>query len=281
MASIPFFKMSGAGNDFVVLDNRQAQVTGDLHRFSAAVADRKRGIGGDGVLLVEPSQRKDFRMRYFNADGSEADMCGNGGRCIARFANLVGAAGTQMQFENLAGDFQATVLPDGQVDLQMTLPHSMQLDMDLPVDGKVWKGHFLNTGVPHVVVPVDDLAKVDVFGLGKKLRFHEAFAPKGTNANFVQVTGPNSISVRTYERGVEDETLACGTGSVAAAILMARLGKVSSPVAVRTHGGDTLVISFKLKGDSAEEVFLKGQAEVTFQGQLELERYTHSRSQAR
>jgi diaminopimelate epimerase len=276
MASIPFFKMSGAGNDFVVLDNRQAQVTGDLHRFSAAVADRKRGIGGDGVLLVEASQRKDFRMRYFNADGSEADMCGNGGRCIARFANLVGAAGTKMQFENLAGDFQATVLPDGQVDLQMTAPHSMKLDLDLPVDGKVWKGHFLNTGVPHVVVPVDDIEKVDVVGLGKKLRFHEAFAPKGSNANFVQVTGPNSVSMRTYERGVEDETLACGTGAVAVAILMARLGKVSSPVAVRTHGGDTLVISFKLTGDSAEEVFLKGQAEVTFQGQLDLGRYAQS-----
>jgi diaminopimelate epimerase len=276
MASIPFFKMSGAGNDFVVLDNRQAQVSGDLNRFAESVADRKRGIGGDGVLLVEPSSRKDFRMRYFNADGSEADMCGNGGRCIARFANLVGAAGTKMQFENLAGDFQATVLPDGQVDLQMTLPHSMKLDMELPVDGKTLKGHFLNTGVPHVVVPVDDIDAVDVFNLGKALRFHEAFAPKGTNANFVQVTGPNSISVRTYERGVEDETLACGTGSVAAAILMARSGKVASPVAVKTHGGDILTISFDLKGDSAENVFLKGQAEVTFEGQLDLNRYTHA-----
>jgi len=276
MASIPFFKMSGAGNDFVVLDNRQAQVSGDLNRFAESVADRKRGIGGDGVLLVEPSSRKDFRMRYFNADGSEADMCGNGGRCIARFANLVGAAGTKMQFENLAGDFQATVLPDGQVDLQMTLPHSMKLDMELPVNDKVLKGHFLNTGVPHVVVPVDDIEATDVFNLGKALRFHEAFAPKGTNANFVQVTGPNSISVRTYERGVEDETLACGTGSVAAAILMARLGKVASPVAVKTRGGDILTISFDLKGDSAENVFLKGQAEVTFEGQLDLNRYTHA-----
>ena len=276
MSTLPFFKMSGAGNDFVVLDNRQAQVKGDLNAFAAAVADRKRGIGGDGVLLVEPSARKDFRMRYFNADGSEADMCGNGGRCIARFANLVGAAGTKMQFENLAGDFQATVLPDGQVDLQMTLPHSMKLEMDLPVDGKVLKGHFLNTGVPHVVVPVDDIEAVDVFNTGKALRYHEAFKPKGTNANFVQVTGPHSISVRTYERGVEDETLACGTGSVAAAILMARLGKVASPVAVTTHGGDVLTISFDLKGDSAENVFLKGQAEVTFKGDLDLARYTHT-----
>jgi diaminopimelate epimerase len=273
MDKVPFFKMSGAGNDFVVLDNRKAPIKGDLNHFAAAVADRKRGVGADGVLLVELSPRKDFRMRYFNADGSEADMCGNGGRCIARFASLVGAAGTTMQFENLAGDFQATVLDDGQVDLQMTLPHSMKLDMALPVDGKSLAGHFLNTGVPHVVVPVADIETVDVFELGRKLRYHEAFAPKGTNANFVQVTGPNSISVRTYERGVEDETLACGTGSVAAAILMARKGLVSSPVAVKTRGGDTLEISFKLDGDNASDVYLKGQAEVTFEGQLDLQRY--------
>ena len=215
MQTIPFFKMSGAGNDFVVLDNRLGQVKGDLNAFSAAVADRKRGIGGDGVLLVEPSPRKHFRMRYFNADGSEADMCGNGGRCIARFANVIGAAPLDMEFENLAGDFKAQVLPDGQVDLQMTLPHSMKLDWDVEVDGKKIRGHFLNTGVPHFVVPVDDVEAVEVFNLGKALRHHAAFAPKGTNVNFVQVTGPSSVSVRTYERGVEDETLACGTGSVA------------------------------------------------------------------
>jgi diaminopimelate epimerase len=276
MQTIPFFKMSGAGNDFVVLDNRLGQVKGDLNAFSAAVADRKRGIGGDGVLLVEPSPRKHFRMRYFNADGSEADMCGNGGRCIARFANVIGAAPLAMEFENLAGDFKAQVLADGQVDLQMTLPHSMKLDWDVEVEGKTVHGHFLNTGVPHFVVPVDDVEAVDVFNLGKALRHHAAFAPKGTNVNFVQVTGPSSVSVRTYERGVEDETLACGTGSVAAAILMARAGKVAAPVAVRTHGGDTLSISFKLAGDAASEVFLKGQAEVTFTGALELNRYQKS-----
>jgi diaminopimelate epimerase len=273
MSNIPFYKMSGAGNDFVVLDNRDGRVAGDLSRFAAAVADRKRGVGADGVLLVEPSPRKDFRMRYFNADGSEADMCGNGGRCIARFANLMGAAGTAMEFENLAGDFRATVLADGQVDLQMTLPHSMQLDMKLPIEGPVLTGHFLNTGVPHVVVPVDDIESVDVLSWGRQLRYHTAFGPKGTNANFVQVTGPASIKVRTYERGVEDETLACGTGSVAAAILMARLGSVRSPVAVSTRGGDVLSISFKLNGDQASDVFLKGQADVTFQGTLDPVRY--------
>lgn len=201
-------------------------------------------------------------------------MCGNGGRCIARFANLMGAASTAMEFENLAGDFKATVLGDGQVDLQMTLPHSMQLDLKLPIEGAELRGHSLNTGVPHVVVVVDDIEAVDVRGWGRQLRFHPAFGPKGTNANFVQVTGPNSIKVRTYERGVEDETLACGTGSVAAAILMARLGKVTAPVAVGTRGGDTLSIAFKLDGDQASEVFLKGQAEVTFQGTLDLARYS-------
>lgn len=273
MAEIAFFKMSGAGNDFVVLDNRAGQVSGDLNAFSAAVSDRKRGVGADGVLLVEPSSRKHFRMRYFNADGSEADMCGNGGRCIARFANLMGAAPTAMEFENLAGDFKAQVLADGSVELQMTQPHSLKLGLELPVDGGLVKGHSLNTGVPHLVVPVADIQAVDVFGLGRRLRQHPAFAPKGTNVNFMQVTGPSSIAVRTSERGVEDETLACGTGSVAAAIIAARLGLAASPVAVATHGGDTLTISFKLDGDGATGVSLKGQAEVTFAGTLDLHRY--------
>ena len=265
--------MSGAGNDFVVLDNRDAKVAGDLNAFAAAVADRRRGVGADGVLLVEKSGRKHFRMRYFNADGSEADMCGNGGRCIARFAYLMGAAPTAMEFENLAGDFKARVLDDGSVDLQMTLPHSLRLGLELEVDKSRILGHSINTGVPHLVVPVAALEAVDVVGLGRKLRQHPAFAPKGTNVNFVQVTGPRALSVRTYERGVEDETLACGTGSVAAAILAARLGQVSSPVAVRTHGGDTLTIGFKLDGDTATDVFLKGQAEVTFAGTLDPQRY--------
>jgi diaminopimelate epimerase len=268
-----FYKMSGAGNDFVVLDNRQGAVSGDLNAFSAHVADRKRGVGADGVLLLEKSPRKHFRMRYFNADGSEADMCGNGGRCIARFASLMGAAPTKMQFENLAGDFEAAVLADGQVELRMTKPHSLKLEMDLPVDGKVLRGHFLNTGVPHLVVPVPAAADVDVADLGRKLRTHAAFAPKGTNVNFVQVLGPDSILVRTYERGVEGETLACGTGSVASAIVMARLGKVHGPVAVTTSGGDILTIGFSLAGDAADDVTLKGQAEVTFQGTLDLDRY--------
>jgi len=273
MKELPFYKMSGAGNDFVVLDNRESQVRGDLNAFSARVADRKRGVGADGVLLLEKSARTHFRMRYFNADGSEADMCGNGGRCIARFANLMGAAPVRMQFENLAGDFEAVVQGDGQVELRMTQPHSMKLNIDLPVDGEVVRGHFLNTGVPHLVVPVSDASKIDLAGLGRKLRRHSAFAPKGANVNFAQVLGPQALLVRTYERGVEAETLACGTGAVASAILLARLGRVQGPVTITTSGGDQLAVAFALKGDEASEVTLKGQAEVTFQGILDLDRY--------
>jgi diaminopimelate epimerase len=273
MNAVKFYKMSGAGNDFVVLDNRQGALRGDLNAFSARVADRRRGVGADGVLLLERSPRKDFRMRYFNSDGSEADMCGNGGRCIARYAALVGAAPSRMEFENLAGDFGAEVLDDGQVRLQMTRAHGLRLDLDLPVEGKTVRGHSIDTGVPHLVVPVPDAAAVDVKALGRALRTHPAFAPKGTNVNFMQVTGKDSILVRTYERGVEDETLACGTGSVAAAVVAARLGKVSSPVSVTTSGGDILLVSFNPGPDGADAVVLKGQAEVTFEGVLDLDRY--------
>ncbi len=273
MPKLDFFKMSGAGNDFVVLDNRQGQVPGDLNAFAAKVADRHFGVGADGVLLVEPSSRKDFRMRYFNADGSEADMCGNGGRCIARFAQIIGAAKDVMEFENLAGDFKAAVLADGQVDLQMTAPKDLRMDMSVEVDGQKVLGHFINTGVPHFIVPVADVGSAPVFELGRKLRHHSAFGPKGTNVNFVDLRGPQAIAVRTYERGVEDETLACGTGSVASAVVMVRAGKVAGPVAVRTHGGATLQVSFKLDGDLVSDVFLKGVADVTFSGTLDLDHY--------
>ena len=268
-----FYKMSGAGNDFVVLDNRDGAIRGDLNGFSAKVADRRRGVGADGVLLLEKSARKDFRMRYYNADGSEADMCGNGGRCIARFALLVGAAKAGMEFENLAGDFDACVLQDGLVELRMTRAHSLKLDLDLSVDGHIWRGHLIDTGVPHLVVPVGDAKAADVKGLGPRLRRHPDLGPKGANVNFVQVTGPGAVLVRTYERGVEDETLACGTGAVAGAVVMARLGLVHSPVAVTTSGGDVLSVGFRLEGDGADDVILKGQAEVTYKGVLDLDRY--------
>ncbi len=271
--TIHFFKMSGAGNDFVVIDNRASVVPEPATQFAARVCARQAAVSADGLLLLDRSPRRDFRMRYFNTDGSEAEMCGNGGRCIARFAVLVGAAGPQMQFENLAGDFRAAVTADGRVRLEMTEPHSERLAVEVQTSRGRLEVHSLNTGVPHIVVPWDQLEAAPVRELGRELRHHAAFAPAGTNVNFVRVTGASAIAVRTYERGVEDETLACGTGSVAAAILMARLGRVVPPVAVTVRSGSILGVHFTLTGGLATGVALEGDAVVLFEGDLRLEAF--------
>jgi len=267
---IPFLKMSGAGNDFVVVDNRHGIVPEPASTFAARVCARRAAISADGLLLLESSPRKDFRMRYFNADGSEAEMCGNGGRCIARFATLVGAARSEMAFENLAGDFRAALTSDDRVRLEMTDAHSMRLNQVVEVGGRRLTVHSLNTGVPHVVVPWDDLDAAPVVDLGRPLRHHPAFAPAGTNVNFVAVDGPQAIRVRTYERGVEDETLACGTGSVASAILMTRLGRVGAPVTVTVRSGSQLGVDFEPGEGGATNVSLEGEAVVLFGGELYL-----------
>jgi diaminopimelate epimerase len=271
--TIPFLKMSGAGNDFVVIDNREALVPEPASQFAARVCARQAAVGADGLLLLERSARTDFRMRYFNTDGSEAEMCGNGGRCIARFAALVGAAGSEMEFENLAGDFHAALAADGRVRLEMTAPHSERLAVTVETSRGPLEVHSLNTGVPHVALPWEDLQGAPVRELGRELRYHAAFAPQGTNVNFVRVTGPGAITVRTYERGVEDETLACGTGSVASAILMARLGRVTPPVAVTVKSGSVLGVHFTFDRDRATHVALEGEAVVLFEGQLRLEAF--------
>ena len=267
---IRFLKMSGAGNDFVVIDNRAGIVPEPATTFAARVCARQAAVGADGLLLLEKSSRKDFRMRYFNTDGSEAEMCANGARCITRFAALVGAVGRSTDFENLAGDFHAALIDEDRVRLDMTEPHSLRLDVEVETLGRRLKLHSLNTGVPHVVLPWEELDDAPVRELGRALRYHEAFAPKGTNVNFVRVTGPEAIQVRTYERGVEDETLACGTGSVASAILLARLGRVKPPVAVTVRSGAVLTVHFELDGDSVRHVALEGPAVVLFEGELDL-----------
>jgi diaminopimelate epimerase len=203
-------------------------------------------------------------------------MCGNGARCIARFANLKGAAGRDMEFENLAGDFRASLGEGASVRLEMTQPHSLVLGRKVAVEGRDHEVHSLNTGVPHALLEWPGLDQAPVFELGRKLRRHEAFAPKGTNVNFAEVLGPRRIALRTYERGVEDETLACGTGAVASAILLARLGKVSSPVEVQVRGGGTLKIHFELQGDQASKVVLEGPAVVLYEGSLNLEAFGYA-----
>jgi diaminopimelate epimerase len=267
---LTFTKMNGAGNDFVMVDNRQG--TWDFTPETIArVCDRHRGIGADGLIAAEPalSPAAHLRMRYYNADGGEAEMCGNGARCFSRFgARLLGRADT-LSFDTLAGLITADLLGEN-VRLGMSEPHGLKLNTVLPVAGTSLTVHFLNTGVPHAVVFCDDLPATDVRTLGAGLRYHTHFSPKGTNANFVHVRPDGSLVVRTYERGVEDETLACGTGVVASALIHCLLHGVSGPVAVQVRGGETMHVGFVSQGDSFSGVTLMGPADFVFTGQIPL-----------
>lgn len=265
---LSFTKMNGAGNDFVMLDNRDGALALTGTQI-ARLCDRHRGVGADGLLLVEPAENgATFRMRYYNADGGEAEMCGNGARCFARYARRVsGNADPAITFETPAGVISARFLGD-EVEIGMSTPHGYAPATRLPTDLGEVEAAFLNTGVPHAVIFVDELEAVDVRGLGAAVRHHPHFAPRGTNVNFVQVEAADRIAVRTYERGVEDETLACGTGVVACALLHHLRSGAASPIAVRVRGGDTLGVSF-IRGDSAGEfrdVTLRGPADFVFDG---------------
>ncbi len=274
--SLPFMKLSGAGNDFVIMDNRDGVVPA-TREFISNVCARRISVGADGLLLVEQPDDPagaDFRMRYFNADGGEAETCGNGARCIARFAHLSGIVGSTPRFETLAGVYEAEVLGD-QVKVRMGEASGLRLAFPLRVGEEEYSASFANTGVPHVVVYVDDLENVSVVELGRSIRHHEEFAPAGTNANFVHVRCGNAIDLRTYERGVEDETLACGTGSIAAAVVSGLLGKVEPPVTVRTRSGFDLTIHFGLSQKRVHDVFLEGDARVIYRGELELDAWEY------
>ena len=268
---INFWKMNGAGNDFVVIDNRQS-----IHALTpeqiARLCDRHRGVGADGLLAVEPAEQgADYRMRYYNADGGEAEMCGNGARCFGRFANFLhGFSLDKVRFETPAGVIVATFHGDN-VQIQMSGPFGLEQDIALQVGDEHLDVHFLNTGVPHAVVFVGDIAEVPVKEWGAGLRYHEHFAPKGTNANFVHRIGTSHIAIRTYERGVEDETLACGTGTVACAILHHLRTGHPAPISVDVKSGDSLEINFTRDGDTFKNVTLTGPAEIVFQGTLHLQ----------
>ena len=265
---IPFWKMHGAANDFVLVDDRSRTFPASDGRWIASISSRRTGVGCEGVILIQPSQAADFRMRFFNPDGSEVEMCGNGARCVARLASEIGAAPAHMSIDTVAGILRAEILGD-QVRLRMTAPKDWRLNLTVPLDGRNLTVHFVNTGVPHAVVETDDLARCDVQSLGRGLRYHPVFAPAGTNANFIAAAGPQDLRVRTYERGVEAETLACGTGIVASALIAARLGRVKPPVAVTAASGDALTVDFRLTAAGAEDVTLLGPAVHVFQGELE------------
>src|SRR6266540_5587265 len=264
-----FTKMNGAGNDFILFDNRPGDIDLDRNQI-AQLCDRHRGIGADGILLLEkPTNRADFRMRYFNADGGEAEMCGNGARCFARFANKVGGQKAKISFETPAGVIFAELKGD-LVTLRMTEPTDLQLNVDLPMATENKTVHFINSGVPHVVIAVAKIENADVRREGAAIRHHKMFSPNGTNVNFIEKRGPKKIAIRTYERGVEDETLACGTGIVASALIFAATESVNGPIGVLVRGGNELEVGFEKTGMQFKNVTLTGPAEFVFEGMIEI-----------
>jgi len=264
-----FTKMNGAGNDFILFDNRTGEIDLDRNQI-AQLCDRHRGIGADGILLLEnPTNRADFRMRYFNADGGEAEMCGNGARCFARFANKVTGKNEKISFETPAGVISAELNGD-LVTLRMTEPSDLRLNIDLSMAAQNKTIHFINSGVPHVVIPVAKIDDAAVRSEGAAIRYYKTFSPNGTNVNFIEKRGPNKIAIRTYERGVEDETLACGTGIVASALVFAAIEDREGPVTVLACGGDELQVGFERVEGRFRNVTLTGPAEFVFEGTIEI-----------
>jgi diaminopimelate epimerase len=267
--NLKIVKMSGSGNDFILFDHRTRLFSEEaMIGLTRLLCRRGLSVGADGMIFIEPSERYDFKWRFFNADGSEAEMCGNGGRCAARFAQLIGMAGAEMTFETIAGPIQARV--EGRVvKLQLPVPRDLRMNEEIALVNGRHLVDFINTGVPHTILWVEEVEALDISELGPQIRFHPHFQPAGTNVNFVRREEDHTLSLRTYERGVEAETLACGTGAVAAAAIAYRKGWARSPVAVRTRGGEILVVHLEEdSGGGIGAVFLEGMVTLVFQGEV-------------
>lgn len=256
---IIFSKMSGAGNDFIVIDAIQQPVNLTESQI-LFLCTRRTGIGADGLILIEPSETFDFNMRYYNADGKPGSMCGNGGRCAAYFAYTEGISGNTISFTANGERYNAWITGVACVKLKMTIPDDFR--NNFYANG--FSCHFVNTGSPHTIIYTDELDTFNVENAGSTIRNNSTLFPEGTNVNFLEVTGPDTLSVRTFERGVEAETLACGTGAVAAALMSYKLGKVSSTsVSVTVRSGDILNVDFS---DDMKEVYLSGPAKAVYTG---------------
>jgi diaminopimelate epimerase len=267
VAELDFCKMSASGNDFIVVDNRDGRVnkiSPDLAEFAGKVCRAHHSVGADGVILIEDSKEHDFSWRFFNADGSEAEMCGNGGRCAARFAFSRGIAKESMAFETIAGVIKAHV-HGSRVKLQLTTPFDLKLDYPIGLEDKEIFLSSVNTGVPHAVLIVDDVDHMPVEELGRLVRYHKAFGEKGTNVDFVEIIDRKKLKVRTYERGVEGETYACGTGAVAVGFILRQKTLIETPVNIVTKGGEILKVHVN------EEVYLEGNTRLIYEGKLNRE----------
>ena len=269
---LKFTKMHGAGNDFIMIDDRDLTVPFEDYPLMAAIASRRTGIGCEGIILVQPSDKADFRMRFLNPDGTEVELCGNGARCVARFARDLGIVNRSMTMETMAGLVDAEIVADG-VKIWMPDPTNRRYGITLTAGGRAYTGHAISIGCPHFVVPLDaaELESFDVAGVGALLRQHDFFAPDGVNVDFVGYVQPNRIRMRTYERGVEAESGACGTGAVAAAVVGVECAGFTLPVKVSTTAGFELAVDGDWRTQKCTGMTLTGPARRVYDGVIDLD----------
>jgi len=270
MQKIDFTKIVASGNDFVIIKKSHKSAVISHKLLAKKFCDRKFGIGADGLLVLEKSRVADIKMRIFNPDGSEAEMCGNGARCVALWMkSQVVSRKSKVKIETKAGIIESEIKKEN-VRIKLTEPKGLKLNLPIKVNNRTLRVNFIDTGVPHAIVFVADLDKIDVAGLGRQIRYHQKFAPRGTNTDFVEVAASNEIKIRTYERGVESETLACGTGTVASAIVTAakmpdaKAGKYK--INVHTKSRETLKVYFNKIDNKFSDVWLEGKARIVYKG---------------
>lgn len=269
--SVPFVKMHGSGNDFVLIDNRTLKLPqAQMSLWAQRICPRAFGVGADGLIFLQDAPAgvdADYIWHFYNADGSRAEMCGNGSRCATRLGYELGLGELEHTLGTDAGPIRAKVTPaTSKVKVQLTPPEDLELNIPLEVEGNEYTAHFVNTGVPHAIIILDDASEIDIKRLGRAVREHERFAPAGTNANFASVKSQCKMTLRTYERGVEDETFACGTGAAATALVASELGLVDDSVELTTSGGEVLQIYLE-----NGTVFLEGMAVKTYAGEMYLD----------
>jgi diaminopimelate epimerase len=281
---IIFTKMNGAGNDFIVIDKNKNKGVSLKQNQMSSLCNRRKGVGADGIIFISNSKDSDFLMEYFNADGSAGSLCGNGARCAIKYAGDSNRLKNgKAQFQANSEVFSGEILKNELVRFELKPPTKIKLNFRIKASSQLIKSHFADTGSPHVVIEIEDvlaqpkdlnsryrnIENFPVSEIGREIRYHKDFSPIGTNVNFIQIKN-DEISIRTFERGVEQETLACGTGSVAAAIIVNAHKNLKSPIKLKTWGGDELIVDFQRLGDRFDKVSLTGPAKTVFDGEFDI-----------
>ncbi|HSP07130.1 MAG TPA: diaminopimelate epimerase [Acidobacteriota bacterium] len=263
---ILFSKVSASANDFIVIDNRAGVFSDTVSLLAQRLCARRYSIGADGLILIENSNKASVRVRFFNPDGGEFNTCGNGGRCAARFAHLSVITGRRMTIETNAGVIDADVIGNS-VKIKFVAPSRVQLYVPVTLDSRVIKGHVVRLGDPHFIVFATNLRKHAIVPFARKLRYHEAFAPEGVNVHLLEPVSRNSVKIRSYERGVEDETLACGSGCISSAIALHASGMADPPITFEPQSKIPLIVHFQ-KGGKYQDLYLEGDARLVYRGEL-------------